>query len=56
MNETEKNRENFRQRCAVLQDENASERFTVPMEKTATKKLGNKKNYFMASSSKTLSG
>ena len=43
MNETEKNRENFRQRCAVLQDENASERFTVPMEKTATKKLGNKK-------------
>ena len=43
MNETEKNRENFRQRCAVLQDENASERFTVPMEKTATKKRGNKK-------------
>ena len=43
MNETEKNRENFRQRCAVLQDENASERFTVPMEKTATKKQGNKK-------------
>ena len=36
MNETEKNKENFRQRCAVLQDENASERFTVPMEKTAT--------------------
>ena len=43
MNETEKNRENFRQRCAVLQDENASERFTVPMEETATKKRGNKK-------------
>lgn len=43
MNETEKNRENFRQRCAVLQDENASEGFTVPMVETATKKLGNKK-------------
>ena len=43
MNETEKNRENFRQRCAVLQDENASEGFTVPMEETATKKRGNKK-------------
>ena len=43
MNETENQKENFRQRCAVLQDENASEGFTVPMEETATKKRGNKK-------------
>lgn len=43
MNETEKNKENFQQRCAVLQDENASEGFAASMENTATKKRGNKK-------------
>ena len=43
MNKTEKNKENFQQRCAVLQDENASEGFAASMENTATKKRGNKK-------------
>lgn len=43
MSKTEKNRENFQQRCAVLESENTSEGFAAAMDDTKTKTKGDRK-------------